>query len=103
MESKHGLLTTIAWGLGEDVYYALEGSVFVSGATIQWLRDELRLLDDAEMCIRDRDKVEKVVAQELKELIKFHYYLNVLVAGLGNPMAVSYTHLRRTDILKPKL
>ena len=33
-----------------------------------------------------KDKVEKVVAQELKELIKFHYYLNVLVAGLGNPM-----------------
>lgn len=47
VESKNGLITTIAWGLGGRVYYALEGSVFVSGATIQWLRDEVRLLDNS--------------------------------------------------------
>lgn len=45
--SGNGLITTIAWGIGDKVDYALEGSVFVSGATIQWLRDELRILDDA--------------------------------------------------------
>ena len=45
--SSHGLLTTIAWGLDGKVNYALEGSVFVSGALIQWLRDELRLINDA--------------------------------------------------------
>ncbi len=43
--SKNGLLTTIAWGLDGKVEYALEGSVYVAGAAIQWLRDELRLVD----------------------------------------------------------
>ena len=42
--SKNGLITTIAWGLGDQVTYALEGSVFVTGAAIQWLRDELKLI-----------------------------------------------------------
>lgn len=42
--SKHGLLTTIAWGLGGKVEYALEGSVFVAGSALQWLRDGLRML-----------------------------------------------------------
>lgn len=45
--SKHGLLTTIAWGIDGKVYYALEGSVFVAGAAIQWLRDELKLIEKA--------------------------------------------------------
>ena len=43
--SENGLLTTIAWGLDGRVHYALEGSVYVAGAAIQWLRDELRLID----------------------------------------------------------
>ncbi|NND09557.1 MAG: glycerol kinase, partial [Saprospiraceae bacterium] len=46
-ESKHGLLTTIAWGLDDKVYYALEGSIFIAGAAIQWLRDGLEFFDDA--------------------------------------------------------
>ena len=46
--SQNGLVTTIAWGLDGKVNYALEGSVFVAGAIIQWLRDELRLIDSAE-------------------------------------------------------
>ncbi|MCC8139819.1 MAG: glycerol kinase GlpK [Lachnospiraceae bacterium] len=45
--SENGLVTTIAWGIDGKVYYALEGSVFVAGAVIQWLRDELRLIDSA--------------------------------------------------------
>lgn len=45
--SKNGLVTTIAWGIGQKVTYALEGSIFVAGAAIQWLRDELRLIDSA--------------------------------------------------------
>jgi glycerol kinase len=45
--SENGLLTTIAWGLGGRVQYALEGSVFTGGAVIQWLRDELRLIASA--------------------------------------------------------
>ena len=45
--SKNGLVTTIAWGLDGKVNYALEGSVFVCGAVIQWLRDELNILENA--------------------------------------------------------
>ena len=47
VESKNGLITTIAWGLEDQVYYALEGSIFISGALIQWLRDEVSLINDA--------------------------------------------------------
>ena len=47
MASKNGLLTTIAWRLDGKVTYALEGSVFVAGAAIQWLRDELKLIGSA--------------------------------------------------------
>lgn len=43
--SKNGLVTTIAWGLDGKVNYALEGSIFVAGAAIQWLRDELKIID----------------------------------------------------------
>ena len=46
-ESKHGLVTTIAIGLGGQVQYALEGSVFVGGAVIQWLRDQMRFIGEA--------------------------------------------------------
>ena len=45
--SKNGLVTTIAWGIGGKITYALEGSTFVAGAAIQWLRDEMRLIDSA--------------------------------------------------------
>ena len=45
--SESGLLTTIAWGIGGEVEYALEGSVFVAGAAVQWLRDGLGLIEDA--------------------------------------------------------
>lgn len=45
--SNNGLVTTIAWGLDGKVNYALEGSIFVAGAAIQWLRDELRLIDSS--------------------------------------------------------
>lgn len=45
--SKNGLVTTIAWGLDGKVNYALEGSIFVAGAAIQWLRDEMRFIDSS--------------------------------------------------------
>lgn len=54
--SENGLVTTIAWGLDGKVNYALEGSIFVAGASIQWLRDEMKLIDSAaeseEMALR---------------------------------------------------
>ena len=46
-ESKNGLLTTIAWGIDGKVEYALEGSIFVAGSAVQWLRDGLKLIDAA--------------------------------------------------------
>ena len=46
--SNNGLVTTIAWGLDGKVNYALEGSIFVAGAAIQWLRDELKMIDSAQ-------------------------------------------------------
>ncbi|HYF82291.1 MAG TPA: glycerol kinase GlpK [Clostridia bacterium] len=45
--SNNGLLTTIAWGLDGKVEYALEGSIFIAGASVQWLRDELKIIDNA--------------------------------------------------------
>ncbi len=47
VDSSHGLITTIAWGSGSEVTYALEGSIFSAGAAVQWLRDELGLISDA--------------------------------------------------------
>jgi len=66
--SEHGLLTTIAWGIDGKVTYALEGSVFVAGSAIQWLRDGLRMLQhskDSEMYatrVEDADGVYVVPA-----------------------------------------
>lgn len=45
--SKHGLLTTIAWGINQKISYALEGSVFIAGSAVQWLRDGLHLINHA--------------------------------------------------------
>ncbi|MDO4188021.1 MAG: glycerol kinase GlpK [Lachnospiraceae bacterium] len=56
--SNNGLVTTIAWGLDGKVNYALEGSIFVAGAAIQWLRDEMRLIDSAEDSEYMANKVE---------------------------------------------
>ena len=68
VESKQGLLTTIAAGVGDKVNYALEGSVFVAGAAIQWLRDEMRMIKSSpqseEYCraVEDSDGVYVVPA-----------------------------------------
>lgn len=56
--SNHGLVTTIAWGLDGKVNYALEGSIFVAGAAIQWLRDEMKLIDSAKDSESLAQKVE---------------------------------------------
>lgn len=47
VKSNNGLLTTIAWGVDGKVEYALEGSIFVAGSALQWLRDGMRMIDDA--------------------------------------------------------
>lgn len=62
--SSHGLLTTVAWGMGEELYYALEGSVFVAGAAVQWLQEGLGLIEepaDSENKAREVEDSEGVV------------------------------------------
>ncbi|MET3576431.1 glycerol kinase GlpK [Bhargavaea ullalensis] len=75
VSSKHGLLTTIAWDIGDGVKYALEGSVFVAGSAVQWLRDGLRMLKsagDSEDYARRVDSTEGV-------------YVVPAFVGLGTP------------------
>ncbi|MCT4607472.1 MAG: glycerol kinase GlpK [Marinisporobacter sp.] len=73
--SKNGLLTTLAWGVDGEVEYALEGSIFVAGASIQWLRDELRLIDHA--------KDSEYFAKQVKDTNGV--YVVPAFVGLGAP------------------
>lgn len=73
--SKHGLLTTIAWQLGDRVDYALEGSIFVAGSVIQWLRDGLRMLGKA---ADSQAYAERVASSE-------GVYMVPAFVGLGAP------------------
>ena len=73
--SKSGLLTTIAWGLNGEVHYALEGSVFIAGAAIQWLRDGLKLVEEARDSEYFASKVEDTGG----------VYVVPAFAGLGAP------------------
>jgi len=73
--SKNGLLTTIAWGAGGEVVYALEGSTFIAGAAIQWLRDELKLIQSARQCDELAEKVDGTNG----------VYFVPAFAGLGTP------------------
>jgi glycerol kinase len=58
IRSKKGLLTTIAWGVDGKVEYALEGSIFIGGAVIQWLRDELKMINSASESEKCAEAVE---------------------------------------------
>ena len=73
--SRNGLITTIAWGLDDKVYYALEGSVFIAGAAIQWLRDEMQLIGSA---AESETLAEKVADTQ-------GVYFVPAFAGLGAP------------------
>ena len=73
--SKKGLLTTVAWQIGDKVSYALEGSVFMGGATVQWLRDQLNIIKEAS----DSEKYA------LKAEHTGGVYLVPAFVGLGTP------------------
>lgn len=75
IESKSGLLTTLAWGVNGKVEYALEGSVFIAGAAIQWLRDGLKIIDSAPDSEYFSDKVPHTDG----------VYVVPAFAGLGAP------------------
>ena len=73
--SKSGLITTIAWGIGGKITYALEGSVFIAGAAIQWLRDGLKIIDEAADSAYFASKTEETD----------QVYVVPAFAGLGAP------------------
>lgn len=75
VKSTHGLLTTIAWGLDGKVEYALEGSIFVAGSAIQWLRDGLRMFNDASETEKYAERVESTDG----------VYVVPAFVGLGTP------------------
>ncbi|MFL6561366.1 MAG: glycerol kinase GlpK, partial [Bacillus sp. (in: firmicutes)] len=75
VRSEHGLLTTIAWGLNGKVEYALEGSIFVAGSAIQWLRDGMRMLQSAKDSENYAAKVESTDG----------VYVVPAFVGLGTP------------------
>jgi glycerol kinase len=84
------LLTTVAWGLGGEVYYALEGSVFVTGAAIQWLRDSLMILGDA----RESEALAKTLDDN-----EGVYFVPALT-GLGAPYWDQYARGTITGITR---
>ncbi len=73
--SENGLLTTIAWGIDGKITYALEGSIFMAGATIQWLRDNLGIISSAPECDRLAETVEDTQG----------VYLVSAFQGMGSP------------------
>lgn len=75
VDSEYGLLTTICWGLGGQVEYALEGSVFSAGSAIQWLRDELQLIESA--------KESEVLAKTVED--NGGVYMVPAFSGMGAP------------------
>ncbi|MFL6977853.1 glycerol kinase GlpK [Bacillus inaquosorum] len=75
IKSEHGLLTTIAWGIDGKVEYALEGSIFVAGSAIQWLRDGLRMFQDSSLSETYAEKVDSTDG----------VYVVPAFVGLGTP------------------
>lgn len=75
MVSKNNLITTVAWKIGNEVQYALEGSIFIAGAVVQWLRDELKIIESA-------PEIE-ALASEVDD--SGGVYLVPAFAGLGAP------------------
>lgn len=75
IDSKYGLLTTIAWKINGQITYALEGSVFIGGAAVQWLRDELRMVKEA----KDTERYATAVSSS------DGVYVVPAFTGLGTP------------------
>ncbi len=100
--SKSGLLTTIAWGLNGEVHYALEGSVFIAGAAIQWLRDGLKLVEEARDSEYFASKVEDTggvyVVPAFAGLGAPHWDMYARGAILGLTRGTSISHIIRATL-----
>ncbi|MDF2158850.1 glycerol kinase GlpK [Algoriphagus sp. CAU 1675] len=102
VRSKNQLLTTVAWKIGNEINYALEGSVFIGGAAIQWLRDGLELFDQAKesealaMSLNDNDGVYFVPA--LAGLGAPHWDQNARGAIFGITRGTTKAHFTRAAL-----
>jgi glycerol kinase len=102
VRSKNQLLTTVAWKIGDEVNYALEGSVFIGGAAIQWLRDGLELFKNAKqtetlaMSLEDNDGVYFVPA--LAGLGAPHWDQNARGAFFGITRGTTISHFTRAAL-----
>lgn len=75
--SDHGLLTTVAYKFNGKTYYALEGSCYIAGACVQWLRDNLKIIDNAS---QTEDKANSVNLDEIRDLLLLPFF-----TGIGSP------------------
>mgnify|MGYP001716999743 CR=1 FL=1 len=98
--SENGLVTTIAWGLDGKVTYALEGSIFVAGAAIQWLRDEMKQIDmeKKKLGILDSLSPEELAegnphVEFMMDYIREHYYSRVSLTDVSEQCGMSCTYL----------
>lgn len=100
--SHNNLLSTIAWGIDGTIEYALEGSVFVAGAAVQWLRDELNLIDDAaqseELALRVKDSNGVYVVPAFVGLGAPYWDMYARGAILGLTRGVNRAHIVRATL-----
>jgi glycerol kinase len=101
-KSKSGLVTTIAWGIENKITYALEGSVFVAGAVIQWLRDKLKIIETAQeteeiaLSVKSSEGVYFVPA--FAGLGAPYWDMNAKAAIHGITGATNYKHIVRAAV-----
>lgn len=102
VSSKNGLLTTIAWGINGEIEFALEGSIFVAGAAIQWLRDELKLIRTAEeseyLAKKVKDTNGVYVVPAFVGLGAPHWNMNARGAILGLTRGTKSEHIIRATL-----
>lgn len=102
VESESGLLTTIAWGINGKINYALEGSVFIAGAAIKWLRDALKLIKNAEdteqIAFEAEDTEEVYVVPAFTGLGAPYWDMYARGAILGLTQGVTDKHIVRSTL-----
>lgn len=102
IQSKQGLLSTIAWGINDKVYYALEGSVFIAGAAIQWLRDGLKIIDEAPdseyYALKEKDTNGVYVVPAFAGLGAPHWDMYARGAIFGLSRSTNKSHLIRATL-----
>jgi glycerol kinase len=102
VHSKSGLVTTIAWGLNGKVEYALEGSVFIAGAALQWLRDGLKIIDSAPdseyFALKEKDTAGVYFVPAFTGLGAPHWDMYARGAMFGLTRGTSKAHIIRATL-----